>query len=79
MRKVKVGDPLETMLRGYLCKFLFDSPYFFLNDGSGRVSVAKNYISAPDLSITNCVNMNIKWNTEIDPKGSDPAYPNCCI
>jgi len=36
-----------------------------------KISASKNYISIPDLSIINSKNLNIKWNIEEDPIGSN--------
>jgi len=55
-----------------LHKFLINSQFFFLNDGSGtRVSATTNYNSVPDVSITNCRNIKFEWSIGDDPMGSD--------
>jgi len=55
-----------------LNKFFANSSFFFLNNGSGtRVLASTNYNSVPDISITNCRNINFEWDVGEDPMGSD--------
>jgi len=55
-----------------LSKFLANSPLRFLNDGSGtRVSASLNYVSVPDITITNCTDQDFRWTVGEDPMGSD--------
>jgi len=58
--------------RESLNKFLANSSFLFLNNGSDtRISASKNYISVPDLSITNCKNFKIKWSIGEDSMRSN--------
>jgi len=55
-----------------LGNYLADSPFFFLNNGSAtRVSADQCFISAPDLTITNSLNIDFRWSIGDDPMGSD--------
>jgi len=55
-----------------LNEFLMDSPFFFLNNGLGtRVSATGDYRSVPNISITNCKNLDFNWSIGVDPLGSD--------
>jgi len=43
-----------------------------LNNGNGtRLSVAMNYKSVPNLSLTDSRTLNIEWSIDEDPRGSD--------
>jgi len=55
-----------------LSRYLADSCFRFLNDGSGtRVSAAPNYNSVPDLTFTNSSKLDFDWRVSGDPLGSD--------
>jgi len=66
-----VNNPSGCSLDG----FLFESPFYLLNNGMGtRISASNNYKSVPDLSLTNAHSIIAKWEIEEDPRGSD-HYP----
>jgi len=55
-----------------LNRFLVDSCFRFLNDGSGtRISATPNYNSVPDLTVTNSTRLDFSWQVGEDPLGSD--------